>query len=54
MACACAMRDVPKAAARLPDRVSCPDEAQGWRKVPMQLDFARRGEAILARNLGAP
>lgn len=48
------LRAALRQAGRDPVWVSYEDEAHGWRKVETQVDFARRMEAFLARNLGAP
>ena len=46
------LRDALKAAGRPPEWVSYPEEGHGWREPATQIDFARRVEAFLARNLG--
>ncbi|CAD5367206.1 Peptidase_S9 domain-containing protein [Rubrivivax sp. A210] len=45
------MRDALTSAGRPPEWVEYPDEGHGWLKLETRLDFARRLEAFLARQL---
>ena len=47
------LREALTAAGNPPEWVSYPDEGHGWRTVAARVDFAKRLEAFLARNLSA-